>query len=79
MLSVLNFKAVSMCVMSGKCWLIVIPFSYGIGHLLHAFDLPTEWVHCINILGEDLLEEVKVFGVESDAIAGDGISDGEVV
>lgn len=56
-----------------------VPLLDGCADILHALDLATERVYRIYILGEHLVEKVKVFGVQGEAIAGDGILNGEVV
>lgn len=62
---------------TAKVW-VSLPLLDGRRRLLSAFQ-GEEGIDGLHIIGEDLIEEVKVFGVESDAVLSDRVSDSPVV
>ena len=53
-----------------------LPLLDSIRNILYALNLlVSEGVDGIDVFGKDLLEEVEVFAVQGEAVAGDGVLD----
>ena len=56
-----------------------IPFLDGVSDGLYALPLPTEWINGVDIGREDVLQRIEVLGVQSEAVLGNGVLNGEIV